>query len=240
LGSAQDLVLDRTDHRNRPESRVHLSSGRPPTSQVQKTLLGKQYTEAGELEGRKALRDIVGHPSTARFIATKLVGQFVADDPPQSAVSRLERTFIRTKGDLAAVSRELIDLDEAWATPLPKVKTAYELLVSTFRAIGEETMSRGPTLAALRELQQMPFSAPGPDGWPDVAPRWISPESLMRRIEWLRSLAARLPRTLRPTQVFENTVAAIASAETKFAVENAPSGEEALALILVSPEFQRR
>ncbi len=86
-----------------------------------KTLLGERYAENGEQEGIKALKDLARHPATARFIATKLARHFIADDPPGYAIATLARVFRDSDGNLSAVSRELIGLDEVWTTPLPKI-----------------------------------------------------------------------------------------------------------------------
>ena len=84
------------------------------------TLLGKTYEDNGLAQGEAALNDLARHPSTAKFIATKLARHFVADDPPLRLVERLADTFRKTDGDLAAVSRALVDADEAWSAPLDK------------------------------------------------------------------------------------------------------------------------
>jgi uncharacterized protein (DUF1800 family) len=89
-------------------------------------------------------------------------------------------------------------------------------------------------------MGQRPFSAPSPAGWPDRAKDWMSPEALMRRVEWLRALAARLPRSLSPEAVAAQTIGPVMSARTGEMIAAAPSGEEALALLFASPEFQRR
>ncbi|MDX1575707.1 MAG: DUF1800 domain-containing protein, partial [Kiloniellales bacterium] len=53
-----------------------------------KVLLGRRYREAGMAEGEAALRDLAGHPATARPVATKLARHVIADDPPGPAVAR--------------------------------------------------------------------------------------------------------------------------------------------------------
>ncbi|MGE5148253.1 MAG: DUF1800 domain-containing protein [Candidatus Eiseniibacteriota bacterium] len=207
-----------------------------------KTLLGKRYPEAGEDEAEAALRDLARHPSTARFIATKLVRHFVADDPPPTAVARIARVFTETDGDLGRVSAALINLDEAWAAPLPKMKSPYDFVVSAARAVGLTETPAPPNgfVASLHVLSQVPFTAPSPKGWPDTAADWLSPEALMHRIEWARAFAARLPDILRPKQLYADTIAPVATETTRSGIELAPSGVEGNAMILASVEFQRR
>lgn len=205
-----------------------------------KTILGKTYRENGVNEGLAVLRDLVRHPSTARFIATKLVRHFVSDTPPSGAVRKIAAVFRQTEGDLAAVSRAVIDLDEAWKEPIPKIKSHYELVISTHRATGNTKVSPKAVLSPLREFGQVPFSAPSPAGWGDTAKDWLSPESLMRRIKWVRRHTATLPATLRPASVLEDTLGPVATDATRTWVGRAPSGDAALALVFSSPEFQRR
>ena len=156
-----------------------------------KTLLGERYPENGEQEGIKALKDLARHPATARFIATKLARHFIADDPPGDAIAALARVFRDSDGNLSAVSRELIGLNKVWTTPLPKIKTPYELIVSTLRAVDFQNFPARGLAGSLRQLGHFPFRAPSPAGWPDRAQGWISPESLIRRIEWVRAASAR-------------------------------------------------
>jgi len=205
-----------------------------------KTLLGRTYDSGSVNDGLDALKMLAHHPSTAKFVATKLVRHFVADDPPAAAVSKIERVFIESKGDLAKVSEALVDLEEAWQSPFDKTKTPYELVLSTYRALDIGAPGKRGILQTLSELQQFPFKASSPAGWPDVAKEWLNPETLMRRIEWTRALAAKLPRSVKPEELFADTIEAVASKKTKFWVKAAPSAEEAIALILASPEFQRR
>ncbi len=206
----------------------------------QKEILGKFYDQGGVTEGLAALDDLALHPSTARFIATKLVRHFVADHPPKTAIEKITEVFLRSGGNLAKVSETLIDLDEVWAEPLTKVKSPYELVVSTHRAVENINPKRDDILLPLRELGQSPFSAPSPQGWSDLGNNWISPAALMTRIEWLRRYARRIPSIVIPSEVLENTVGAVTSQETRDGIERAPSGDAAIAMLLASPEFQRR
>jgi uncharacterized protein (DUF1800 family) len=205
-----------------------------------KTILGRTYPEDGANEGLAVLDDLARHPSTARFVATKLVRHFVADAPPAGAVDRIAATFRASGGDLAAVSAALVDLDEVWAEPVTKAKSHYELVVSAHRATGTTRAERRDIIEPLRELGQVPFSAPSPAGWGDTASQWIAPEALMRRIEWLRRVAATLPSTLYPDRLLDDTIGPVAGEATRTWVGRAPSGDAALAMVLASAEFQRR
>ena len=205
-----------------------------------KTVLGRTYQEGGVAEGMAILDDLARHPATARHIATKLVRHFVSDTPPVAAVDHIAAVFRDTDGDLAAVSRALIELDAAWLDPLAKVKSPIEFVISVHRASGRIRATRADLFVPLRLLGQSPFTAVSPQGWGDTAADWIAPESLMRRIEWTRGYAATLPATRYPELFLEAVIGPVASAETRTWVSRAPSPDAGLAMIFASPEFQRR
>jgi uncharacterized protein (DUF1800 family) len=206
-----------------------------------KTLLGRRYAEDGEAEGVAALKALARHPATARFIATKLARHFIADTPPRAAIAALQRSYVESGGDLAALARTLVGLEAVWRTPLPKVKTPYEYTISIFRALAVDRVPRRGYHPAFYLLGQLPFAAPSPKGWPDQAADWLSPEALMRRVEFAHTLAQRLPaRGLDPLALLQASIGPVAKAKTRTTVARAPSAREALALLFASPEFQRR
>jgi uncharacterized protein (DUF1800 family) len=206
-----------------------------------KQLLGHTIRESGEGEGLEALTLLAQHPSTATHVATKLVRHFVADQPPQAAVERIARVFRDSDGDLAAVAAALIDLPGAWQ-PLAKVKTPNELVISALRAVGSNDspeLVKG-VMGSLQQLGQVPFAAPSPAGWSDEASSWIGPEAALLRVDWALAFGARVAPKVDPSALLASTIASVASKATQFHVEHAPSVAEAVALLIASPEFQRR
>ena len=155
-----------------------------------KSVLGKRYREAGVKEGESVIRDLCRHPSTARFVATKLVRHFVADAPPERAVASIERAWRDSDGDLSAVSEALIDLDEAWDPDTQKLRTPQDWLVAVLRAVRVEEAT--PQLAqALRQLRHTVWAPPSPKGYGDLRTDWDDPDSLMNRAELARRLGRR-------------------------------------------------
>ncbi|HYD17121.1 MAG TPA: DUF1800 domain-containing protein [Patescibacteria group bacterium] len=209
--------------------------------QGEKTLLGEIYPQDGVNEGEKALATFAAHPSTARFIATKLARHFIADDPPAGAVRQLEAAFTRSNGKLIPVYKTLLSLPETWAEPLAKVKTPNDYVVSMLRATGvDDVVDDIKLVGAYKMLGQVPFSAPSPAGWSDRAKDWVGAEALLQRIELARKIARGVHTKFAPVDLLEATIGPVASAETKFAVARAGSKEEAITLLFASPEFQRR
>jgi uncharacterized protein (DUF1800 family) len=206
-----------------------------------KTLMGHTYRQAGVEEGLMALNDLAGRPETARHIATKLARHFVADDPPQGAIDVLAKTYMATGGDLRAVSVALIGLPQIWSEPLNKVKTPNELVLSACRTFGITDAATGEgILMGLKQMGQVPFDAPSPAGWPDTADGWVSPEAMMTRIEWAMAAGQKLDGHADAREVAKGSIQPVAADSTMFHVNNAPSPAEALALLIASPEFQRR
>jgi uncharacterized protein (DUF1800 family) len=203
-------------------------------------LLGKVYEANGVAQGIAALADIARHPSTAKFIATKFVRHFVADDPPPALVARLQGVFQKSDGDLTALSVALVDSDEAWQVPLTKLRSPYEFLVAAGRLLARVPDDPGPYLGSLNLLGQPLWSPAGPNGFPDSNAAWAAPEGMKLRLDIAAQVAARVGNSIDPRDLLEFAAADAASAETRRTIERAESRQQALALLLMSPEFQRR
>ena len=99
-----------------------------------KRVLGRAISSAGEREGQEVIHLLATHPSTARFVSTKLARRFVSDEPPQALVDRMAQTFQKTDGDIRAVLQTLFKSPEFWSAPQAKVKTPFEFVASALRA----------------------------------------------------------------------------------------------------------
>jgi uncharacterized protein (DUF1800 family) len=203
-------------------------------------LLGKTYRDDGVAQGEAALADIARHPSTAAFIAGKLARHFVADDPPPALVERLRQVFHRTDGDLKALTLALVDSEEAWQAPRSKMRSPYEFLVATGRLLSRIPEDPGLYLGGLNVLGQPLWSPAGPNGFPDSNAAWAAPEGMKLRLDISAQVASRTGDAVDPRQLLELAAADAASPETRRTIERAESRQQALALLLMSPEFQRR
>ncbi|MEZ2406713.1 uncharacterized protein (DUF1800 family) [Bosea sp. OAE752] len=203
-------------------------------------LLGRSYDQPGRAQGVAALTDLARHPSTAHFIATKLVRHFVADDPPPKLVDLLAATFRQSGGDLPSVYRALIGSDEAWKAPATKVRSPQEFLLASYRATGLQP-NPGQILGLLGTMGQPFWQPSGPNGYADTNAAWASAEGIKTRIDvaagWGRQTANAVPD---PRSQADDILGPILSPETKQAVARAESRPQAIALLLMSPEFQRR
>ncbi len=204
-----------------------------------KVLLGVRYRESGEAEADAALDALARHPSTARHVATKLVRHFVADEPPAAAVEHLANVFLSSGGDLRRVSEAVVELPDAWAEPLPKVRAPNDMVIAALRAL-QVPVDDEKLVGSLHLLNQAPFRAPSPAGWPDTAADWLGPEALMQRTDWAVAVGDRVGRAVDPRRLAEQTIGPVASGSTMFLIDGAPSAADGVAMTFLSPEFQRR
>lgn len=205
-------------------------------------VLGKAYAEDGVDQPRAVLQDLARHPATARHIATKLVRHFVADEPPPGLVGETAAVFEKTDGDLREVTAALLTAPEAWAPEQKKFKAPEEFVLSALRGLGlkNKDIETDKIVASLMLMGQRPFAAPSPKGWPDEAAFWASPDGVLRRIEWAALLGDKVGNLVNPLTLLDRLLGPLASRTTVETVRGAESFAQGVALVLSSPEFQRR
>ena len=204
------------------------------------TVLGHSL-DSGPQGLEEALQMLARHPSTARFIGTKLARHFVADDPPPALVDRLARAFRDSDGDLPRVYEALLAAPEAWQPQPTKLKTPEEFVVSAARLLrlGRGLVQRAPD-AGLGTLGQRLHAAPSPAGWPDRAEEWLGPEALWQRVEWASRVADRLGTQVDARALAQSSLGPLLGTATRQQIDRAADAPQALALLLMAPEFQRR
>jgi uncharacterized protein (DUF1800 family) len=229
----------------------------------EKVVLGKKIKAGGGKKDGDAVLDLlVAHPSTARFIATKLARRFVADEPPASLVDRAARRFRDTHGNIREVVRTIVTSPEFFAAEAyrAKVKTPFDFVVSSVRATGIDTDNALPFVAAVRTLGMPLYGCQPPTGYSDKAEAWVNSGALLNRMNFAVSLTAtrrdRVPGA-RPAQaqgpiragsgptvgadaLVASALAGELSATTSATVAKATTPAQSLALVLGSPEFQRK
>ena len=206
-----------------------------------KRVLGRTYRASGEEEGRAVIRDLCRRPETARFVSTKLVRHFVADDPPPDAVDQLTSTFQETEGDLREVSRALVRLDSAWDQVHLKLRHPQDWLTAVFRAVNaDEAAPRAGQI--LRQLRHTQWAPPSPKGYGDRVVDWADPDSLMNRAELARSLSQRAGRRSGVTARSLMSVLDLAEDDplVTLLTDTDVLVDERVALVLGGPAFQWR
>jgi len=205
------------------------------------TVLGKRYGEGGVAAGRRCLQDLARHPSTARHIARKLAVHFVADAPPAELVAKLETTFRNSDGDLVAVSRALVTSEQAWTAPPRKVLPPYDFIIALQRAFGLDQLPLQERVRLMTVLGQPLWRPPSPAGWPDADEAFASPSGMRERLRVVERIAPRVAqRGDDPRSLAESLLGDVLSQETRQAIARAEAREQAVALLVMSPEFQRR
>jgi uncharacterized protein (DUF1800 family) len=204
------------------------------------TLLGKRFSESGIEQPFAVFKTLARHAATAKFIATKLVRHFIADDPPATAVERVAKVFRDTDGNLPAVHAAVVDCAEAWVRPLSKFKTPDDFAVSTFRSFDYLPEQPRQVLAPFELMGQRVYSPGSPAGWADIADRWDGPDALMKRIEWATQVAQRVGTRFEPMKLAEQSLGDVLGEHTRMALKGAADSAQGVTLWLMSPEFQRR
>jgi len=199
---------------------------------------GHSYTGMGFDQGAAVLLDLARHPATARHIATKLARHFVADDPPPRLVEALRVSFVKSDGSLKELARTLLLSPEAWTAPRAKLKRPGEWLVAGARAIDIQFPDVRPLINAGNMLGEPLWRPPAPKGFDDVDAAWM--DGLAQRIDIANQAARRASGAADPRQLVETALGPLASPETRQAVARAETRPEAVALLLMSPEFLRR
>lgn len=157
-----------------------------------KIVLGQKIKEDGESEGYEVLHLLAHHPSTAKFICTKLAMRFVSDDPSPALVDRMADTFLTKDGDIAEVLKTMLQSPEFWAADAhrAKVKTPLEFVVSTLRATDADVTDATPLVNVLRNLGMPLYGAQPPTGYSMKADAWVSSSALLGRMNFAVRLAS--------------------------------------------------
>jgi uncharacterized protein (DUF1800 family) len=165
----------------------------------EKTVLGQKIAAGGGVEdGEKVLDILVAHPSTAKFVATKLCRFFVADAPDAALVARAADAFHRSKGDIKTTLRAIFSSPE-FNSPQArraKIKTPFELAASAIRTLGAETDARPALAQWVARMGEPLYGYQAPTGYPDAADYWVNTGALLERLNFSLALVSnRIPGT---------------------------------------------
>jgi uncharacterized protein (DUF1800 family) len=204
----------------------------------EQTLIGKTYPSGGVQQGRSVLADLARHPATARHIATKLARHFIADEPPPALIDRLTFRFFESEGDLKEVAKALVTAPEAWAAERAKIKRPSEWVVATRRAAGRKNINTQGMVGQQRLLGEWLWQPSAPTGYSDDNAAWLS--GLKLRLQSANTFAQAVAGDVDPRELVDVTLGPLATEETRLAVARAETKAQALTLLIVAPEFQRR
>jgi uncharacterized protein (DUF1800 family) len=157
-----------------------------------KVVLGHKILSGGGIaDGERVLDILATHPSTAKFIATKLARRFISDDPPQSVIDRAAAVFLKTDGSIRETLRAVITSPEFFSTAAyrAKVRSPFEYVAAALRVTSAETDGDRPVLDFIGRMGQPLFGRITPDGYADRADQWLSSGAMVARLNFAASLA---------------------------------------------------
>jgi uncharacterized protein (DUF1800 family) len=202
------------------------------------TVMGTTYPQEGVRQGKAVLADLAKNPATHRHIARKFARHFVADDPSPGLVDALALSLEGSGGDLRILTETLVRSDDAWQ-PLKRLKTPQEFVWSSVRALALPA-NANIINGSLQMLGHPLWNPPSPEGYADLSSEWLASDAMTRRLDIATDLSSRAAADLDPLQVAAAVLGPAASKDTMAAIAGAGSRGQALALLLMSPEFQKK
>ena len=186
----------------------------------QKIVLKKKIHAGGMKDGVQAIELLAKHPSTAKFISTKLARRFVSDNPPASLLARMAKTFESSDGDIRAVMHTMIYSPEFWSRDAyrAKIKTPFELVVSAVRALGADADTAMPLVQWVGRIGEPLYQCQPPTGYADNAEAWVNTGALLNRLNFSLTLAG---NKIRGSRADVASLLGVDATEPKVALERA-------------------
>ncbi|MBV5291913.1 MAG: DUF1800 family protein [Curvibacter lanceolatus] len=221
------------------------------------SLLGQPLPGRGLARVEAALDRLARHPSTARFVARKLVLFWVSDTPAPGLVDRVAAAFQRSDGDIAATLNALFSSPEFAASlgTLFRDPVHYVLAGVRLAYDGRVILNPNPVLNWINRLGEPLYGRSTPDGYPLEAAAWSSAGQMSTRFEVARAIGSG-PAGLFKTEatppveqpafpqlsnaLYHQGLAPSLSPRTRQALEQASSPQEWNTFLLSSPEFMNR
>ncbi|HET6252799.1 MAG TPA: DUF1800 domain-containing protein [Puia sp.] len=170
---------------------VEGAGGNQEVAGVQEEVGGQEGRAGGYQEGVELLEMLAHHPSTARFISRKIAVRFVSDDPPQSLIDKMTKTFLEKDGDIRQVLITMVTAPEFWnsAAIREKTKTPFELAIGAVRSLHAEINQPYPLYTWITRMGEKKYYYQAPTGFPDKGAYWINTGSLLNRMNFGLALA---------------------------------------------------
>lgn len=209
------------------------------------TVMGRRYAQKGVRQGEATLKDLAESPFTAQRIAFRLIQHFITDEPPKRLVKKMTMAYLKGGSDIVGMLEVMILDPYSWEPQPRKIKRPDEYLLSSLRMLVPPKKGLGDRvqkqlIGQLRLMGQLPYSPPSPEGWSDNAADWLGGESMLRRLRFAELLSDHFAGQYDAVVLAKHTFGPLLSKETLTMIQRAPSRRFALALLISSPEFQRR
>jgi uncharacterized protein (DUF1800 family) len=160
-------------------------------AQGKKTVMGRTFDYGGMKDGEEALKMLANDQHTAEFISRELARHFVSDNPPQALVDRMAANFQSSGGDIRAVMKTMIYSGEFWSKEAyrAKVKTPFELVASTARALNADVEVTLPLVQWVGRMGEPLFQCQPPTGYSDKSETWVNSGALLNRLNFALAFA---------------------------------------------------
>jgi uncharacterized protein (DUF1800 family) len=160
-------------------------------AQGKKIVMGRTFNYGGMKDGEEALKMLANDPHTAHFISMEMARHFVSDNPPQSLVDRMADNWQSSGGDIRAVLKTMIYSPEFWTKEAyrAKVKTPFELVASTARALNADVEVTLPLVQWVGRMGEPLFQCQPPTGYSDKAETWVNSGALLNRLNFALAFA---------------------------------------------------
>jgi uncharacterized protein (DUF1800 family) len=157
-----------------------------------KVVMGHKFNYGGERDGEEALKMLANNPHTAKFISTELARHFVQDNPPAALIEHMAHEFQKSHGDIRSVLHTMIYSPEFWSQEAyrAKVKTPFELVVSTTRALNAEVPVSLPLTQWVARMGEPLFLCQPPTGYSDKGEMWVNTGALLNRLNFALQFAS--------------------------------------------------
>jgi uncharacterized protein (DUF1800 family) len=151
-----------------------------------KVVMGHTFNYGGEKDGEEALKMLANDAHTARFISIELARHFVSDTPPPALVDRMTKEYESSGGDIRSVMKAMIYSPEFWSkqTYRAKVKTPFELVSSTARALNADVTISLPLAQWVGRMGEPLFLCQPPTGYSDKSETWVNTGALLNRLNF--------------------------------------------------------
>jgi uncharacterized protein (DUF1800 family) len=236
-----DALVKRAQEQGRPAPR-NLTPDTMKTGvfDPQRAYVGgvKFLGEVRQWDTRSALEKVLTQPSVAPFIVTKVLREFVTDQPAEAYVNRLADSFRKSRYDTKSLMRDVFMSPEFLASTSYRalVKSPTELMVHMAKALETPALAKAIGTAGQGMGQQL-FDPPEVGGWPSNA-SWISSNNVLQRVNFAQATLtgmAKIPAFKDAHAVHLDGVVSPATAQL---LNSSPDDATRWLMLLASPEFQ--
>ncbi|MGH2472826.1 MAG: DUF1800 domain-containing protein [Candidatus Limnocylindria bacterium] len=194
--------------------------------------------ETRQWDTKSALEKILTQDSVAPFIVSKVLAEFVTDQPADAYVKRVADGFRKSRYDTKSLMRDVFMSPEflAPANYRALVKSPTELMVHIGKALDTPAVPRTIGLAG-QGMGQLLFDPPEVGGWPSNA-SWISSNNVLARVNFAQTTLTAMAKIPAFEEAHAVQLDGVVSPATAQLLNSSPDDATRWLILLASPEFQ--